>query len=436
MKHGILTVTTLFLALFNPWTVARMLSPDGTLTLPNQVLILMFDAMGATAGWILSRPVPRRTTFKRCLILSMGCLIGAMAAVFFEVHLMKRSPEELEGLDRFFPHKKSYAAFSTQYLHPLYFFSTIPLDPEKLEDMNNPVCSVDHSGFRGGGPKNAGGRKLAFLLGGSGAFSYGCSSNDATITGQLNVMQETYYFVNAGVPGWNTTQEFSRLAYELIDLSPSLVVAYDGFNDASHHLQCLGTSMPFGTLDNFGMLADRIEDIRHKPFLQLNTRELRFRLLPRTIEYLDRKFSRHATTDTSPLVHHVLTSEERTHAALTARGYLSMIRLMQDLCTQRGCRFMAVWQPSFFLHDHVSTEGLRAMKYQKNARFAAFLKEVRSSAVASLSPKIYDFGDLFDPYFALVAPGEVFVDYVHLNDRGNQIVAAELIKLLEGQAKP
>jgi hypothetical protein len=103
---------------------------------------------------------------------------------------------------------------------------------------------------------------LAFLLGGSAAFGQYASSDAATITGYLNRIQDKYFFVNAGVPGWNSTQEMFRLAFQILDYRPALVMTYDGANDAT----VLGTqyskgltTYPIGTPNDFEDLAALVD---------------------------------------------------------------------------------------------------------------------------------------------------------------------------------
>ena len=59
--------------------------------------------------------------------------------------------------------------------------------------------------------------------------------NNTTITGYLNQLQTEYFFINAGVPSWNSTQELFRVAFQIMDYNPALVIAYDGANDAEYH---------------------------------------------------------------------------------------------------------------------------------------------------------------------------------------------------------
>ena len=128
--------------------------------------------------------------------------------------------------------ERGYKPFIVHHLHPLYLFF-FPLEPADRLAIGNAVCRIDADGFREPGPRHAAGRKLAFLLGRSSAFGHFASSDATTITSYLNGMQEKYFFVNAGAPAWNSTQELFRLAYQILDYQPALVITYDGANDGA-----------------------------------------------------------------------------------------------------------------------------------------------------------------------------------------------------------
>jgi hypothetical protein len=173
-------------------------------------------------------------------ILALWALAAlATIAVAAEIALQKRSAY-LQATDqrRYSVLARAYAPFMTESLHPIYMFFFPPTAAERRQ-IGNAVCSIDEHGFREPGLARAQGRKLAFLLGGSVAFGLFASSNDATITSHLNRLQDEYFFVNAGVPGFTSTQELVRLAVELADHQPAVVIALDGWNDLTlatlHH---------------------------------------------------------------------------------------------------------------------------------------------------------------------------------------------------------
>lgn len=127
--------------------------------------------------------------------------------------------------------KAAYDPFAVQHLHPWYLFS-LPTTAAERSAISNYVVHLTPDGFRGVGPRNCGGRRLGFLIGGSTAFGHFASSDRSTIAAYLTAKQDTYCFVNAGVPAWNSQQELHRVVDELLAYHPSAIVALDGWNDA------------------------------------------------------------------------------------------------------------------------------------------------------------------------------------------------------------
>ena len=73
--------------------------------------------------------------------------------------------------------------------------------------------------------------------------------------------------MNAAVPSWNSLQEFYRLACQILDYEPDLVITYDGSNDATlaYHYWQEGLDYPAGTPDSFDQLHALVDDIRGVP---------------------------------------------------------------------------------------------------------------------------------------------------------------------------
>ncbi|MFA5909874.1 MAG: SGNH/GDSL hydrolase family protein [Vicinamibacterales bacterium] len=317
---------------------------------------------------------------------------------------------------------RAYAPFGTQHLHPNYLFF-FPLRAADRVAIGNPTCSLDADGFREPGPAHANGRKLAFLLGGSAAFGYYASSNDTTITSYMNAMQNEYFFVNAGVPSWNSTQELFRVALEVAGRRPALVITYDGANDAagaSLAHPATGAPYPAGTPENFDEL-ERVVDDPSGWGARLTLDGVLPEVMHRVRKYRHAIF---AETPAPPI------DPGRLDAA--AARYLANLEQIAALSRAAGARYIAVFQPVAGLHRHLRASG-------------AILAEARPGFHASVikrRPSSFEFHDLssvFDQYLsdipmagADVAPGTVFVDGVHLSDRGNEMVARHLLRLIAG----
>jgi hypothetical protein len=369
------------------------------------------------------RPAVRRLAIAAGAAL-YTVLFLLVVAFGVEWYLTARKNEETATSPVFSRLWKAYRPFAIQHPHPFYFFF-FPLEPEARLAIGNDVCSIDERGFRGPGPEAAAGRKLGFLVGGSAAFGAYASSDATTITGYLNAQQSSVHFVNAGVPSWNSTQELTRVAQQLLRYRPQLVIAYDGANDAAildrylrYHL-----NFPPGTPENFEEFQALIEDM-HGRRRRVSLGE---RLFPRITRGLRKRALRRIPVD--PAVR-----EARTRDGVAA--YARNLELMRTLVAADGGRFVGIFQPIRSLHAGVPDSHRRERRLPTYRRFHELAVGPERPAV-----EYYDFATLFDGLYAQVpsirvADGEdvddqtVFVDDVHLFDVGNELVARSIIERL------
>lgn len=333
--------------------------------------------------------------------------------------------------------RTDYLPFTVQHINPYYLFF-FPYDRQQRVGMNNSTCSIDAEGFRGPGPGEADGRKLAFFLGGSAAFGHYASSNATTITGYMNRMQTTYHFVNGGVPSWNSLQELFRLNYQILEYDPDLVIAYDGGNDMALAFNYWRTDpdtyLP-GTPESFDELYALVGDIRagriHAP-----KKPLYERLFPRVTTGLRSHLK--APSD-HPRKHKPMPKPDIKNAA---DKYVFNLNLMNDLAHDFNADFVAVYQPIRRLHRNVDP------KFRDELRtpaYATFLQSVETNPDVGFDS--LDLTRIFDEYFEHVPcfdkgtrndlnEDTIFVDGGHLYDRGNRIVAREVLNelgLTEGE---
>jgi hypothetical protein len=312
---------------------------------------------------------------------------------------------------------QAYAPFMSESLHPNYLFFFPP--PGERAALGNAVCSLDEGGFREPGPARAQGRKLAFVIGGSVAFSLFASSNATTITSFMNRMQDEYFFVTAGVPGFNSSQELVRLSLELLDHAPAMVIAFDGFNDINlaREPKWLERGFPPGTPEGFPVLQDMVAAAQ-APWRHLVPDGLFYELSLR----LDRGGDGGNGDEDRPM-------SEGAVAAAAARYSLNQAR-MASLAQAAGTRFVSVFQPMASLHRYVS--GPFAGPDDVAERFHQLAMTGRPAALET-----YDMARVFDEYFAAVPMAEpditdttIFIDAAHFYDPGNEIVARHLLRLI------
>jgi lysophospholipase L1-like esterase len=329
-----------------------------------------------------------------------------------------RNPQELNALQRL---ARAYRPFTIQHLHPHYLFF-FPLQAADRLALGNSVCSLDAGGFREPGPAHAGSRRLAVMLGGSTAFGHYASSNDTTITSYLNRLQAEYFFVNAGVPSWNSTQELARLSLQIADLRPALVIAFDGANDAAlvdNGLDGAAVKYPAGTPENFDRLEGLV-DLARRPWSRITVRGL----FPEISNRID-KYTAVEELHGPPL--------DRAIVDAAARAYVGNLSRMAAVSRDAGARFVAVFQPVAALHRHVAADVFDPRDFIDTAAFHA-------AAVAGKRAdlELIDLAAMFDDELASVPVDQdtptaetIFVDEVHVTDRGNELIARRLWRELQ-----
>jgi lysophospholipase L1-like esterase len=332
----------------------------------------------------------------------------------------KRSPRDLSAVQRL---AQIYRPFTIQHLHPHYLFF-FPLQAADKLALSNSVCSIDANGFREPGPAHAEGRKLAVMLGGSSAFGHYASSNDTTITSYLNRLQSEYFFVNAGVPSWNSTQELARLTMQIAEMRPALVIAYDGANDAAlvdNGFDGNTLRYPAGTPENFDRLEQVVEHAR-RPWTRITWRGLFPEISNRIDKYNPREEPRRPTLD-------------RAIVDAAARAYAGNLSRMAAVSRDFGARFVAVFQPIAGLHRHVAVEDFDPRDFADTAAFHRTALEVKRTDLEFL-----DLAAMFDDELATIpvdlddlTDQTIFVDEVHVTDRGNEMIARRLLRELQRQ---
>jgi len=354
--------------------------------------------------------------------LAFGLLLAALAVVMgLEILFQYRAAVKLafaKDTTHLARLELAYTPFSLKHFHPHYFFF-FPLQADARLALGNDVCSLDRDGFREPGPGHAAGKPLAFLLGGSAAFGDYASSNATTITSFLNAAQDDYFFVNAGVPSWNSTQELYRVAMQIIDLKPALVIAYDGANDAVLAAEQVtgDATVPAGSFEGFEQVRAIVDDGAGPSLPE--------RLFPELMH----RFWKYTAVEQP--------EAPASAAAIEAgaRRYVLNHHRMAELSRAAGARFISVFQPVASLHARTPIAA-----DDRDSRIVEFHRHLQA---AQWPGEFVDLAAFFDTELETVpiadsdlADNDIFVDEVHLSDRGNAMVARRLLQALASRATP
>jgi hypothetical protein len=175
---------------------------------------------------------------------------------------------------------------------------------------------------------------------------------------------------------------------------------------------------PAGTPENFDQLEQMVDYARH-PWKRIQMRNLFPELANRIDKY-------HASGAGPPPL-------DRAIITAAARAYVGNLSRMAAVSRDAGARFVAVFQPIAGLHQHVAAGDVDPRDF---ADTAAFLADALSARRADL--ELVDLSTIFDDELAVVpvykdvlTDQTIFVDEVHVTDRGNEMIARRLLRELQ-----
>jgi lysophospholipase L1-like esterase len=242
---------------------------------------------------------------------------------------------------------------------------------------------------------------------------FGFAPHDSlTITGFLNRIQADFFFVNAGVPSWVSSQVRRRVVNELLSHQPALIVFWGGHNDASLAYGTAKAGLPFDPA------------LIERPSYQSPIAE---GPIERLVSSLFLRLDRLVSGITSPA------HQPDPGAALAAaQAFVENMEAAFDASSRVGARFLAVYQP--ILHHH---NGRPAQSCEiDQCEFFALFRDRAAALAARFGLPYLDLGDVFDRHFATVPVfiagtgpdlnDQVFIDQVHLYVPGNALVAREI----------
>ncbi len=297
---------------------------------------------------------------------------------------------------------------------------------ETKANQRLPGVTVNAQGFRGRdwSVEKAPGSKRVIVMGGSAAFGQGASADDRVFSAVLERMMRdspvpagrTVEVYNAGVLGYNSMQEFLLLATRLMEYAPDALVLFDGWND-----------MYFG-----GTLEPGIQEAFHPIFYEFDTLLARngqplrnvprssaiFRMLERTINArrgsaLQRTFGQFSDNEKIILSLYRLNLKRICRLA-RAHGVEVVIAPQPEVFQRAG----TIPDAELERRREAETDGYAELS---RTQYPLFIETARE--VAAAQEVIFaDFGGVFD-----ATGDEIFVDRVHLNDRGNELIAGRLL---------
>jgi len=419
-----------------------------------------------------SARTPRSFIRRLCLwLLAAGGLLALL-----EIGLRVRYP--LRGADAV---PSSAPDYSCELVTPLNHQRITPVDRwiklichpymtyKNLPNQTTSLYSINSLGLRGPefNPVKEPDVFRIIVTGNSATFGVGASGDQNTLPHRLQeelnrsgLFPQRVEVLNAGVMGYLTSQESVYLQLELVNFNPDMVIAYNGYAD--FFWPAFRTQGCLRPLDDVGQVGYpwAFYDLERKLIEHYSRQRRSFST--RTLAILQNLFRRTflgrflqeksgvGSTRPEPLLGpallvppdpplgggpYLLNAE---CAEVIVRGYERNLKIMSDLATAWGIRLVLAVQPELGWKRHPSPEEGQNRKrvvadypwYEKAvADIYPQLVTAARRVAAEAELEYLDLSQAFDAY-----PDTVFVDCVHLNDRGYQLLAQFMAGRLANRA--
>jgi lysophospholipase L1-like esterase len=289
------------------------------------------------------------------------------------------------------------------------------------------IFETNHLGFRGPDfePEKAAGTYRIVVLGGSAVVTGRTNDDMFTALLEQSLADEfegtSFEVINAGVPGYTSTQEMFLIETQVLSWEPDLVLVYDGRNDMFE------ASMPDYT-----------------PYLTQRNREVAL-----SQRGSDTPLRQHLFT-WDLIARYVLRADQQEHPEqdyATPRGahhayhahpegldvYQSNLETIAIVLQGYGVQPAMAFQPTLITTAKPLTEAEVGLLDELDSRFVAAQQELlpeaalRMGAVAEAHDVPWvDLSGVFDEQ-----TDRMFLDDVHQTDAGNALIAQALLEMLE-----
>jgi hypothetical protein len=359
---------------------------------------------------------------KILLVVISSTLTGVLAFIAAEVYLRhKQLPLTLPpDSSAVYTHKgEKISTFEGPLklsLAPFTAYKNLPSQRTAVFTINSRGLRAEEGAERDPAPK-------IVFLGGSAAFGVGAQGNQDTIPYVLESSMKPYKILNAGVVGFLSGQELTYLVTELVDYHPVLVVAYDGWNDLFDSMYFPRNENELGFNSNFfGIESQLVSNYQ----TQVSPEKSFGRLLEATstesllLTRLRQKFSGHAAVRRAP-------HEDILDAVV--RNYTNNLHKMALVSNAWNARFIVVFQPELGQKLRPTTLEKKAldigMSGSKNYQeeFPTLYKKFISQAKRLLTEEGIEWIDINENTGYRDSAENLFVDVVHTNRQGNEVVA-------------
>lgn len=339
------------------------------------------------------------------LILLLTLLIMLPIGYLVLRNISAEAPITFEGSDG--EYKLSFVSTTGDTLSKQRGHLRLVIDPftvyRNFPSQESSKYTIDKNGFRGG--YDPAKQKRIIALGGSSTFGQDLDSDSDTFSFKLQEMMPEYAVINAGVVGFLSGQELAYMVHYLDNLKPEGYIAFDGWNDLfDQYISLKRKEGQFGYNNTFFIIEDRLAEYA------------------KTLGELE-------PTATNSMDNF---SDEKTYLQRIRETYSNNLIKMSRFAASRGAFFLVVFQPELSIKKLRSEKEERYLKrwekrynYIKSGfqeKYRQMIEETKKVLIEESIPFI----DLEASPTFVDSPDELYNDVVHLNVKGNELVAQAL----------
>ena len=285
--------------------------------------------------------------------------------------------------------------------------------------------------------------KKIFMFGGSTIWGTG-ARDEYTIPSFVSKMldersHDEFYIVNFGESGYVSTQELIQLILELKKGNiPNIVIFYDGVNDVFSAFQNKIVGIPqneYNRRKEFGLHANIKKAVNEVGPFDLFRRYSAFARL--VLNRKDKIIAKYKNIAAEEQENKIMQEQPNLRSSLdslaekTVYDYFANIRIIGALSREYQFEAFFFWQPTIYSKGMLSSEEERTRKIHQDGRESFFnLAYSKISSVGNKPMNFYDIQKVFTE-----RKETVFIDFCHLGEQGNQIVANIITRTLMENSK-
>ena len=286
-------------------------------------------------------------------------------------------------------------------------------------NQNFKTVNINENGLRSKSLKSLKHKENCFLLGGSVAWGFGASSNEATPAYQIEkILNEKYNLnlnvINLAEQSASSIEELNAFITSFHELNPKMIIIFSGCNDIN-----FGFVNEYKAIDNYKAMldffswGDKIGVVRDRNFIRI------------LVKIFLRSFKKQKKYDEN---FYYFNKPDRDDIAYSLYNYKA--DFINNFCSKKNIKVFHFLQPDLFFKKHKSDFEKSYEKFIGEKRRDFTMKQFNllkqkffENKNKNSSTFFYSLLDCFDEY-----KETIFVDRSHTADKGYRILAEQMCK--------